>query len=132
MMASGAQLPIPLQSNDGLPRYEYLKDEQDLGGGHSTVIHMQRQQLYGTPPRDHFLWSFFTTLYFNFCCLGFMALAFSVKARDRIVLGDYHGAGSYSSTAKCLNILAITLSFLLIIIFIVLAVTGILTASYGH
>ncbi|KYO41601.1 hypothetical protein Y1Q_0006360 [Alligator mississippiensis] len=40
----------------------------------------------------------------NFCCLGFFALAFSIKARDRKVLGDYSGAGSYGSTAKCLNI----------------------------
>ncbi|XP_009999783.1 PREDICTED: interferon-induced transmembrane protein 5 [Chaetura pelagica] len=30
-------------------------------------------------PRDHLVWSIFNTIYMNFCCLGFVALAFSVK-----------------------------------------------------
>lgn len=36
----------------------------------------------GTPgptPRDHMLWSVFSTLYLNLCCLGFLALVHSVK-----------------------------------------------------
>lgn len=36
----------------------------------------------GTPgptPRDHLLWSVFSTLYLNLCCLGFLALVHSVK-----------------------------------------------------
>ncbi|XP_009984457.1 PREDICTED: interferon-induced transmembrane protein 5, partial [Tauraco erythrolophus] len=32
-----------------------------------------------SPPRDHLVWSIFNTIYMNFCCLGFVALAFSVK-----------------------------------------------------
>lgn len=31
------------------------------------------------PPRDHLVWSLFTTLYGNFCCLGLLAFFFSVK-----------------------------------------------------
>ncbi|XP_009068121.1 PREDICTED: interferon-induced transmembrane protein 5, partial [Acanthisitta chloris] len=30
-------------------------------------------------PRDHLIWAIFNTLYMNFCCLGFVALAFAVK-----------------------------------------------------
>lgn len=30
-------------------------------------------------PRDHLVWAIFNTLYMNFCCLGFVALAFAVK-----------------------------------------------------
>ncbi|XP_062974808.1 interferon-induced transmembrane protein 3-like [Elgaria multicarinata webbii] len=135
-MASSAQFPFPVQGGSGgsgLPRYEQLKEEHDMlvmdGTGappRPTVIHMEQQQFYAKPPSDHFLWSVFTTLYFNFCCLGFMALAFSIKARDRKVLGDHNGAGSYGSTAKCLNIMALILSLLVVIVFIVLIVTGIL------
>lgn len=36
----------------------------------------------GTPgptPRDHMLWSVFSTMYLNLCCLGFLALVHSVK-----------------------------------------------------
>lgn len=36
----------------------------------------------GTPgptPRDHLLWSVFSTIYLNLCCLGFLALVHSVK-----------------------------------------------------
>ena len=31
------------------------------------------------PPRDHLIWSVFSTLYLNPCCLGFLALAYSIK-----------------------------------------------------
>lgn len=34
-------------------------------------------------PRDHLVWAIFNTLYMNFCCLGFVALAFAVKVRPR-------------------------------------------------
>lgn len=33
----------------------------------------------GPPPRDHLIWSVFSTLYLNLCCLGFLALAYSIK-----------------------------------------------------
>ncbi|XP_053142508.1 interferon-induced transmembrane protein 1-like [Hemicordylus capensis] len=132
-MASSVQYPFPVvHSNGPLPRYEQLRDEHEMGtseaGGPlpSTVIHMHQQPVYASAPRDHFLWSICTTMYFNFCCLGFMALVFSVKARDRKVVGDHNGAGSYGSTAKCLNITALTLTILTAVLLIVLLVTGVL------
>ncbi|XP_042197466.1 dispanin subfamily A member 2b [Callorhinchus milii] len=65
--------------------------------------------------RDHILWSFFTFFFLNFCCLGFMALAFSVKSRDRKMVGDPEGAKHYASTAKGLNIAATTFSVVILI-----------------
>ncbi|NXY22521.1 IFM1 protein, partial [Atrichornis clamosus] len=82
------------------------------------------------PPRDHLVWSICTTLYGNVCCLGLLALAFSVKSRDRKVLRDYSGALSYSSTAKCLNIVALVLNVVFVVIIIIvvaLATSGVIT-----
>ncbi|GCB85190.1 hypothetical protein scyTo_0025874, partial [Scyliorhinus torazame] len=42
----------------------------------STVITMAPN---APPVRDHLLWSIFNFFYMNFCCLGFVALVFSVK-----------------------------------------------------
>lgn len=74
------------RSNQPFPNhnYEHLKEECEIGvvppGAtvSSTVISMHP---YLPPPSDHIIWSIFSTLYVNFCCLGFMALVFSVKVR---------------------------------------------------
>ncbi|NXQ44023.1 IFM1 protein, partial [Catharus fuscescens] len=82
------------------------------------------------PPRDHLVWSLFTTLYGNFCCLGLLAFVFSVKSRDRKVLGDYSGALSYASTAKWLNITALVINILIVVItitIVALAAGGVLS-----
>lgn len=75
--------------------------------------------------RDHILWSFFSFVFFNVCCIGFMALAFSVKSRDRKVIGDAEGARHYASTAKGLNIAATTISLVILVISIVVICTGV-------
>ncbi|NXW89266.1 IFM2 protein, partial [Alopecoenas beccarii] len=80
------------------------------------------------PPRDHLAWSLCTALYGNVCCLGFLALVFSIKSRDRKVLSDYSGALSYGSTAKYLNITALLLNVFLVILIIVLMATGTIAA----
>lgn len=36
---------------------------------------IQRQQ----QPQDFVLWSFFNSLFLNFCCLGFVAFSYSIK-----------------------------------------------------
>ncbi|XP_006877075.1 PREDICTED: interferon-induced transmembrane protein 3 [Chrysochloris asiatica] len=86
----------------------------------STVVNMQSE--ISVP--DHVVWSFFNTLFMNCCCLGFVAFAYSVKSRDRKMVGDVIGAQSYASTAKCLNIFALILSLLMTILFITLLATG--------
>ncbi|KAM6408177.1 interferon-induced transmembrane protein 5-like [Rhynochetos jubatus] len=59
-------------------------------------------------PGDYMLWSMFNILvghaltYLGCCC--FPALVFSIKARDRKVLGDLEGARRHAARAKVLNI----------------------------
>ncbi|XP_015992697.1 interferon-induced transmembrane protein 1-like [Rousettus aegyptiacus] len=78
---------------------------QTSGAMTSTVINIRSE----TVVPDHVVWSLFNTLFFNPCCLGFAAFAYSVKSRDRKMVGDVIGAQSYASTAKCLNIWALVL-----------------------
>ncbi|XP_049677333.1 dispanin subfamily A member 2b-like [Accipiter gentilis] len=106
-----------------LPPYEPLAEGLDMEGlPRSTVVSVESPP--PPPPRDHLAWSLCTTLYANVCCLGFMALVFSVKSRDRKVLGDYSGALSYGSTAKYLNITALLLNIFLVILVIALIASG--------
>ncbi|NXD83626.1 IFM5 protein, partial [Halcyon senegalensis] len=81
------------------------------------------------PPRDHLIWSIFNTIYMNFCCLGFVALAFSVKARDRKVAGDVEAARRFSSKARCYNALATAGSVVLPLLLVALVITGVIHLS---
>uniref|UniRef100_A0A3P9LID9 Uncharacterized protein n=1 Tax=Oryzias latipes TaxID=8090 RepID=A0A3P9LID9_ORYLA len=57
---------------------------------------------YGTePPKDHIIWSLCCFLYSNPLCLGLAALIFSIKSRDRKIVGDLEGARHYGF--KCRN-----------------------------
>ncbi|NXQ32376.1 IFM3 protein, partial [Alaudala cheleensis] len=97
-----------------LPPYEMLPAEVGMEEmSRSTTVMLEEQP---PPPRDHLVWSLFTTLYGNFCCLGLLAFFFSVKSRDRKVLGDNSGALSYGSTAKCLNITALVINIVIVVI----------------
>ncbi|XP_076199430.1 interferon-induced transmembrane protein 1-like [Aptenodytes patagonicus] len=71
-------------------------------------------------PQDFVLWSFFNSMFCNPFCLGFIALVFSVKARDKKIDQDPAAAGTYGRTAKHLNIAALCLGIVGTIIFIVL------------
>ncbi|NXT24482.1 IFM3 protein, partial [Syrrhaptes paradoxus] len=73
-------------------------------------------------PQDFVLWSLFSTLFCNPCCFGFLALVFSIKARDRKIAQDQGAAETYGRTAKHLNIVALCLGTIIIIIGIVLLV----------
>ncbi|OCT83907.1 dispanin subfamily A member 2b isoform X4 [Xenopus laevis] len=107
--SSKLNLPPPAygmsQDNDQISQ---LMDNQ-IQVSQSTVITVEDDE---PPVRDHLVWSIFNTVYMNFCCLGFLALVFSVKSRDRKNVGDKQGAMSYSSTARGLNI-ATTILFIL-------------------
>ncbi|XP_062431873.1 dispanin subfamily A member 2b-like [Rhea pennata] len=116
-----------------LPPYEPLKEGHDMEALSRgvTVVQVAPPE---PPLRDHLAWSLCSSLYMNFCCLGFMALVFSIKSRDRKALGDYSGALSYSSTAKCLNIMALLLSSLVFVLVVILLATGTITVAswYCH
>ncbi|XP_059682048.1 interferon-induced transmembrane protein 1-like [Gavia stellata] len=72
--------------------------------------------------QDFVLWSFFNAMFCNPFCLGFIALIFSVKARDMKIAQDSTAASSYGRTAKHLNIAALCLGIVGTIICIVLLV----------
>ncbi|NXU26617.1 IFM3 protein, partial [Thalassarche chlororhynchos] len=73
-------------------------------------------------PQDFVLWSFFNSMFCNPFCLGFIALIFSIKARDMVIAQDLSAAGSYGRTSKHLNIAALCLGTLVTIIFLVVLV----------
>uniref|UniRef100_A0A3B3SM04 Interferon induced transmembrane protein 3 n=1 Tax=Paramormyrops kingsleyae TaxID=1676925 RepID=A0A3B3SM04_9TELE len=95
---------------------EGAKYEQSNIAGNQIGLRMSS----APPPRDHILWSLLNFVYCNPFCLGFIALYYSIKARDRKVLGDMEGGLEYGSKAHCLNIasLCILVFFLLVIIVI--------------
>ncbi|KYO41602.1 dispanin subfamily A member 2b [Alligator mississippiensis] len=112
MESSGAVVSIdmPPYDKDGAGQPPPYSGAWGAAGGLGTL----------EPPRDFVLWSFFNTVFCNPCCLGFLALVFSIKARDRKVLGDINGADSYGKTARNLNIAVLILSIIVIIVVIVL------------
>ncbi|XP_037371546.1 interferon-induced transmembrane protein 5 [Talpa occidentalis] len=81
------------------------------------------------PPRDPLIWSAFSTLYPNLCCLGFLALAHSIKARDQKAAGDLEAARRLGSRAKCYNILAAMWTLVPPLLLLALVVTGALHLS---
>ncbi|NP_863657.1 interferon-induced transmembrane protein 3 (1-8U) [Bos taurus] len=122
LLLTGAHGAVP-------PAYEVLKEEHEvavLGAPQSqaplttTVINIRSD----TAVPDHIVWSLFNTIFMNWCCLGFVAFAYSVKSRDRKMVGDITGAQSYASTAKCLNICSLVLGILLTVVLIVLVSNG--------
>ncbi|NWH79992.1 IFM2 protein, partial [Piaya cayana] len=107
------------------PPYEPLGEQPGAERrGPSAVVLVEPPP--SPPPRDHLAWSLCSALYANVCCLGFLALVFSVKSRDRKLLGDYSGAQSYGSTAKYLNITTQLLNVCLTVLVIILFATGII------
>uniref|UniRef100_A0A1B0GT68 Predicted gene 45717 n=1 Tax=Mus musculus TaxID=10090 RepID=A0A1B0GT68_MOUSE len=124
-----------LSTNAGLPpSYETIKEEYgvtELGEPsnsavvRTTVINMPRE--VSVP--DHVVWSLFNTLFFNACCLGFVAYAYSVKARDQKMAGNLEAARQYGSKAKCYNILAAMWTLVPPLLLLGLVVTGALHLS---
>uniref|UniRef100_A0A8C6X268 Uncharacterized protein n=1 Tax=Naja naja TaxID=35670 RepID=A0A8C6X268_NAJNA len=77
-----------------------------------------------SPVRDYVVWSLFSFTTCNCCCLGLFALFYSIKSRDRKVLGDPEGAANHGRTAKYLNIAAVTITIIVYIIFIIILIIG--------
>nr|XP_035152979.1 interferon-induced transmembrane protein 3-like [Callithrix jacchus] len=116
----------PASTNRPL-NYEMLKEEHEvaaLGVPHnpapptSTVIHIQSE----TSVPNHVVWSLFNTLFMNSCSLGFIAFTYSVKSRDRKMVGDLTGAQAYASTAKCLNIWTLILGIIMTVLLIIIPI----------
>ncbi|XP_077374217.1 dispanin subfamily A member 2b-like isoform X2 [Festucalex cinctus] len=86
----------------------------------STVVHLSPVNVSTQRPRDYIIYSLFSFVYMgNPFCLGLAALIFSIKARDRKVVGDIEGAKKHASTAKYLNIAASIIFGILVLIVII-------------
>uniref|UniRef100_A0A452FE70 Uncharacterized protein n=1 Tax=Capra hircus TaxID=9925 RepID=A0A452FE70_CAPHI len=97
------------------PAYEMLKEEHEVAvlavpesqaPMKTSVINIRSQ----TSVPDHIVWSLFNTIFMNWCCLGFVAFAYSVESRDRKM--------SYAC------ICALVLGLLLITVLIIIVSTG--------
>uniref|UniRef100_A0A3P8R9G9 Interferon-induced transmembrane protein 3 n=1 Tax=Astatotilapia calliptera TaxID=8154 RepID=A0A3P8R9G9_ASTCA len=73
---------------------------------HTAVNITTGQPVITEAPKDYIIWSLCCFVYSNPFCLGLAALIYSIKARDRKVVGDVDGARRYGSTARCLNIIS--------------------------
>ncbi|XP_038563080.1 dispanin subfamily A member 2b-like [Micropterus salmoides] len=87
--------------------------------GGPTLVQYTTVNMTTESPKDHIIWSLCCFLYLNPFCLGLAALIFSIKARDRKVVGDLDGAQYYGSTARCLNIWATILGAIIMLISII-------------
>ncbi|XP_074490056.1 dispanin subfamily A member 2b-like [Sebastes fasciatus] len=97
-----------------------LQGTYDGQHGGPTTVQYTTVNIKTEPPKDHIIWSLLCFMYSNpCCCLGWAALTFSIKARDRKVAGDLEGARHYGSTARCLNIGATVLFSIMVLIFII-------------
>lgn len=84
----------------------------------ATVITVENQ------PPDYILWSLFNTLFLNSFFFGFLALVYSIKARDCKVVHDLEGAVRFSRNARIFNIVACIMGIIISITMIVLTATA--------
>ncbi|XP_047675257.1 interferon-induced transmembrane protein 3-like isoform X2 [Tachysurus fulvidraco] len=91
---------------------------QPGSAGAGTVVVVMPQH-----PTDYVVWSIASIVYGNPCCLGLLAFYFSIKARDRKMVGDLAGATSYGSKACCVNGFALGLIIFISIVIIAVLVS---------
>ncbi|XP_032894481.1 dispanin subfamily A member 2b-like [Amblyraja radiata] len=83
----------------------------------NTVVDMQgivQPQQQSTPIKDHLIWSLFNAFYLNACCLGFLALIYSIKARDSKFVNNTRRARKFAAKAMGLNVAATLFSLTLL------------------
>ncbi|KAM9351919.1 dispanin subfamily A member 2b-like [Symphorus nematophorus] len=112
--------PVDYSAEDVPLQGRYDGNPGQAGG--ATVVQYTTVNVTSEPPKDHIIWSLCCFVYSNLCCLGLAALIFSVKARDRKMVGDLEGARHYGSTARCLNIWATVLISIIILIAMIIII----------
>ncbi|XP_008409391.1 interferon-induced transmembrane protein 1-like [Poecilia reticulata] len=93
-------------------------------GVQHTVVNVPTE-----PTKDYLVWSLWNFVYGNIFCLGLAALIYSVKARDRKMVGDQNGAIGHASTAQVLNIVATVLTSLIVFLVIVVPIAVVASAA---
>lgn len=98
---------VPMKGN----KYMRLEDTHGAPKFQHTVVLGQPQPVV-PQPRDHIIWSLCSLVYGNPFCLGMLAVYFSIKSRDRKMVGDLEGARKHGKTARCFNTVTLTLAIL--------------------
>uniref|UniRef100_A0A3B3X4I8 Uncharacterized protein n=1 Tax=Poecilia mexicana TaxID=48701 RepID=A0A3B3X4I8_9TELE len=114
-----AYTPYPAETITLQDRRHEASPGQSEGptGVQHTVVNVPTE-----PPNDYLVWALCSFIYGNIFCLGLAALIYSVKARDRKMVGDQVGARGHASTARVLNIAATVLTSLTFILCIVVPI----------
>ncbi|XP_070965020.1 dispanin subfamily A member 2b-like [Oncorhynchus clarkii lewisi] len=106
---------VPMNGN----KYTSLEDPRGAPKFQHTVV-LGLPQPVVPQPRDHIIWSLCSLVYGNPLCLGMLAVYFSIKSRDRKMVGDLEGARKHGKTARCFNVVTLTLVILgLLFLFII-------------
>ncbi|XP_029131779.2 dispanin subfamily A member 2b-like [Labrus bergylta] len=113
---------VPLQGRgyEGYPGYP----GQPRYPGQPTVVQSTIVNIVTEPPKDHIIWSLCCFVYSNPFCLGLVALIYSIKSRDRKMVGDLEGARHYGGTARTFNIVSSILIGIVILSFIIVINVG--------
>ncbi|XP_029009739.1 interferon-induced transmembrane protein 1 [Betta splendens] len=114
--------PLQAVRQDGLPGQP----------GAPALVQYTTVNVPAEPPKDHIIWSLFCFVYSNPCCLGLAALIYSIKARDRKMLGDIQGAKTYAATARQLNIASTILAAVGFFIFIITIISISVSAANAY
>ncbi|XP_071362303.1 interferon-induced transmembrane protein 3-like [Trachinotus anak] len=107
------------------------------GPGGPALVQYTTVNITTELPRDHIIWSLLNFMFSPPCCLGLVAVIYSIKARDRKMVGDMNGAKRYGSIARGINIVATILFCILIIISVVLIfympmIAGVIHSFLSH
>lgn len=94
-------------------RYDALQEPRAAPVPPYTTVAISNPE---PPPKDHFFWSLCCFMYANPFCLGLIAVYYSIKARDKKMLGDMRAAQKHGCVARALNISALVLVVVFVII----------------
>ncbi|KAK1159880.1 dispanin subfamily A member 2b-like [Acipenser oxyrinchus oxyrinchus] len=105
------------------PAVSYSQNDCKTVYSPATVIEVGQDP---TLVKDYVVWSIFNLVNMNCCCLGLVALFYSVKSRDQKHLKNLTRARDYGETAKRLNIASTVISAIAIVIILAIYVTTII------
>ncbi|XP_075905391.1 dispanin subfamily A member 2b-like [Nelusetta ayraudi] len=123
--APGVQMQDYQQQPGGVQGYP----QQPGGAAAPPLVQYTTVNMVAEPPKDHIIWSLCCFVYSNPCCLGLVALIFSIKARDRKMLGDLQGAQHYGSTARTINIASTGLVCFIVVIVLISTIATVVKAQ---
>ncbi|KAK6472703.1 dispanin subfamily A member 2b-like [Huso huso] len=103
------------------PAVSYSQNDGKTPYSPATVIEVGQDP---TLVKDYVVWSIFNLVNMNCCCLGLIALFYSVKSRDQKHSKNLTSARDYGETAKRFNIASTVISVIVIVIILAVYITS--------